>query len=85
MSYSKEIKIWYLTEEGWLGEIDRSILHNEHSKIHQKEYAAKYHYIEEYSSMFDRRPIIKTVCVEIHNDSLRSYLISIYGECPKSF
>jgi len=85
MSYSKETKVWYLTEEGWLGKLDKNNSTNDLYLIKQLDYAAKYFYIEEYSSMFDRKPQIKTVCVEIIDDLLRCDLISIYGDCPKSF
>lgn len=85
MSYSKETKVWYLTEEGWLSKLDKVISTNDFDLIKKLDYVAKYFYIEEYTSMFDRKPQIKTVCVEIQNDSLRKDLIIIYGECPKSF
>lgn len=83
MSYSKEKTYYYLTIEGWVtgdSKLDTGKLVKGENP---KSYIAKYIYQEEFSSPFDKNPIMKADCLEVIDEELHKQLISKYGHCPK--
>ncbi len=84
MSYSKEKREWYLTLEGWkegdfyydTGGVTRGSVPDV--------FVAKYEYIEEFSSAFDKNPILKVSCIEIIDEKLHDELLKRFGNCPRN-